>query len=384
MAAKATLKEIKPEDVVFDDRNLNRHTEKGKELVEKSFSELGAGRSGVSDRNGKMIAGNLSVETAIAKGLKIVEVETEGDAYVIVKRKDLDLDSKTDNRARKLALADNSTAAVSLDWDFEEMKAIEADFGFEVGEWGIEIPEETIAPEVEEDNYEPKAEVETDIVPGDIFEFKKGGIYHRLMCGNSLDSDAVERLMNGTKAKLLVTDPPYEIDFDYTNTMLFCENANVFVFNNDRAQIRQLANSPLEFKKFFVFHHPGCAIPQEGGNEAFLDHILVSHETMGEALRYNKGDGVRTVIKGEYRRSDFHKHEKPFVVLGTLITAYSNEGYAVLDFFSGGGSLFSACHQLNRHCYGMELDPANCQTIVNRLIALDPEIKVTKNGEKLA
>lgn len=167
------VREITPEEITLDDRNLNRHTERGKDLVNKSFSELGAGRSGLADRNGKMIAGNLSVETAIEKGLKIVEVETEGDTYLIVKRKDLDLDSTTDNRARKLALADNSTSAVSLDWDWEEMNKVEQDFGFEVGEWGVEMPgegwegeedpgsssdENSYSKKVQAPNYEPKNE----------------------------------------------------------------------------------------------------------------------------------------------------------------------------------------------------------------------------------
>ena len=140
MKEQNKVREITAEEITYDDRNLNRHTDEGRDLVDKSFSELGAGRSGVSDRNGKMVAGNLSAETAIKKGLKILEVETEGDTYVIVKRKDLDLDSKTDNRARKLAFADNSTSAVSLDWDFEEMARQEDDFGFDVGEWGVIEP----------------------------------------------------------------------------------------------------------------------------------------------------------------------------------------------------------------------------------------------------
>lgn len=178
-----TIREITPEEITLDDRNLNRHTERGKDLVNKSFSELGAGRSGLADRNGKMIAGNLSVETAIEKGLKIVEVETEGDTYLIVKRKDLDLDSTTDNRARKLALADNSTSAVSLDWDWEEMQTQAEEFGFEVGEWGIEVPEEMVyeTEEPEGGATGPGGETERKsledrflIPPFSIFDTRKG------------------------------------------------------------------------------------------------------------------------------------------------------------------------------------------------------------------
>ena len=177
------------------------------------------------------------------------------------------------------------------------------------------------------------------------------------------------------------TDPPYEIDFDYANTLLYSENCHVFIFNNDRALIRQLQNSPLEFKKFFVFHHSGTAIPQEGGNEIFLDHVLVSHEINGKPkVRYNKGKGTRSVIKGEYRRSEEHKHQKPFTFLSPIIEGYTDIGFIILDFFAGGGSLFAVSHQLKRKCYGMELDPKYCDVIVKRMIKLDDTLTVKRNG----
>jgi len=231
-----------------------------------------------------------------------------------------------------------------------------------------------------EDDFEVNDDIETDIVIGDLFEIGE----HRLLCGDSMDSDAVAKLMNGKKADMVFTDPPYELDFDYGNTLLFSENCHVFIFNNDRALIRQLNSSPLEFKKFFVFHHSGTAIPQEGGNEVFLDHVLVSHELNGKPkVRYNKGNGTRSVIKGEYRRSDEHKHQKPFSFLRPIVEGYTNEGFIILDFFAGGGSMFSLSHQLKRKCYGMELDPKYCQVIIDRMKKLDPTLKIKRNGQAI-
>jgi DNA modification methylase len=158
----------------------------------------------------------------------------------------------------------------------------------------------------------------------------------------------------------------------------------VFIFNNDRALIRQLKESPLKFKKFFVFNHSGTAIPQEGGNEIFLDHVLVSHELNGEPIvRYNKGNGTRSVIKGEYRRAEEHKHQKPVSFLSPVIEGYSNEGFIILDFFAGGGSMFSISHKLKRKCYGMELDPKYCQVIIDRMKKLDPSLVIKKNGVEI-
>ena len=114
----------------------------------------------------------------------------------------------------------------------------------------------------------------------------------------------------------------------------------------------------------------------------FLDHVLVSHEINGKPkVRYNKGNGTRSVIRGEYRHSLEHKHQKPISFLQPIIEGYSDKGFIILDLFSGGGSLFAAANQLKRKCYGMELDPKYCQVIVDRMRKLDPNITIKKNGE---
>lgn len=232
--------------------------------------------------------------------------------------------------------------------------------------------------EVIEDEYDDTLPEHPATALGDLYEI---GV-HRLLCGDSTDSDKVARLMNGEKAEMVFTDPPYEIDFDYSNAALFSKDAHIFIFNNDRAIIRQLSKSPFEFKGFFVFNHSGTAIPQEGGHEVFLDHILISHEVNGNpSVRYNKGEGTRTVIRGEYRHSENHKHEKPNNLLSPIVKGYSNTRQIVLDFFSGGGSLMATCEQLDRKCYSMELDPKHCDVIVKRMIKLNPALTIKRNGK---
>ena len=237
----------------------------------------------------------------------------------------------------------------------------------------------TVAEAVEDDYEVPEVEeIKTDIVVGDLFEIGE----HRLLCGDSTKREDVERLMNGEKADMVFTDPPYEIDFNYNLIKEYSENCHIFIFNNDRAIIRQLQLSPFLFKGFFIFYHSGTAIPQEGGHEVFLDHVLVSHEINGKPkVRYNKGMGTRTVIKGEYRRQKSHKHEKPASFLSPILSGYSNKEFIILDCFAGGGKLYTICEQLNRKCYGMELDPKYCQVIVDRMRKLDPDLVIKKNGE---
>lgn len=109
------------QDLKLDDRNANRGTDRGQSLLAQSLTKLGAGRSIVCDRNGKVIGGNKTLEQAITLGLDIVPVITRGDRLVVVIREDLDLD--TDPKARSLALADNRIAELDLDWDEDQVLA---------------------------------------------------------------------------------------------------------------------------------------------------------------------------------------------------------------------------------------------------------------------
>ena len=108
-------KVIDIEELAQDAHNFNKGNEQGQQLMERSFKELGAGRSILLDRNGNIIAGNKSQKAAIAAGIKRVRViETTGDELVAVKRTDVDIDSA---EGRKMAYLDNLTTQVNLTWD---------------------------------------------------------------------------------------------------------------------------------------------------------------------------------------------------------------------------------------------------------------------------
>lgn len=103
-------------DLLPDDRNANKGTERGAALLEKSLQQFGAGRSVLVDRDGRVIAGNKTLEGAAALGIDdVVVVQTDGKKLVVVQR--LDLDLQKDRRARELAIADNRTNQINLDWD---------------------------------------------------------------------------------------------------------------------------------------------------------------------------------------------------------------------------------------------------------------------------
>ena len=124
-------------DIIPDSHNFNAGTEKGREMIEKSFRELGAGRSILLDKNNRIIAGNKSQQAAIAAGItKVRIVDTEGDEIVAVRRRDVDLDSKV---GRELAFADNATQQVSLAWDEAELQQAAQDYGLDIADFGFDI-----------------------------------------------------------------------------------------------------------------------------------------------------------------------------------------------------------------------------------------------------
>ena len=109
--------------LLLDDANANKGTKRGREALAKSLKKYGAGRSVLVDKNGRVMAGNKTVEQARAAGMKqIAVVEVDGSTLVAVQRNDLDL--KKDKRAKELAVADNRVAEMDLDWNIDVLKVV--------------------------------------------------------------------------------------------------------------------------------------------------------------------------------------------------------------------------------------------------------------------
>ena len=116
---------MKISDLIQDDRNANKGTARGRKAVEKSLEQFGAGRSVLIDREGRIIAGNKTAESAAASGMQdVIVVKTDGSQLVAVQRTDLSLN---DPKARGLAVADNRTAEIGLDWDLAILGELSAD-----------------------------------------------------------------------------------------------------------------------------------------------------------------------------------------------------------------------------------------------------------------
>ena len=158
------METVNIEELVQDQHNFNKGTEEGARLMEKSFTELGAGRSILIDKDGHIIAGNKSQKAAMAAGIKKVRViESDGTELIAVKRTDISIDSK---EGRELALADNLTTQVNLAWDNVELAEVAASQGIDLPDWGLdpsdfETPEQKTPTnsELDVDGFEDKVKM---------------------------------------------------------------------------------------------------------------------------------------------------------------------------------------------------------------------------------
>lgn len=214
-------------DLIPDNKNANRGTDRGRQAVRDSLENLGAGRSILIDRKGRVIAGNKTLEGAKAAGLEdVIVIQTDGSKIVAVQRTDLELD---DPVARELAVADNRTAQLGLEWDPAVLTELSSDFDLlpyfdedELKELGVEISaglgdanaaaeeEEQLADEADQLREKWKTAV------GQIWEIPsaKSSGTHRLMCGSSTSPEDVALLLSDAKPKLMVSDPPYGVNYD--------------------------------------------------------------------------------------------------------------------------------------------------------------------------
>lgn len=129
------METVKIQELIPDDKNFNKGTEKGQVLMNRSFENFGAARSVLIDRNNRIIAGNKSKETAEAHGIEdVIVIESDGDELIAVRRVDIDLDSR---KGRELALADNMTSKVNMSLDYNEIRRCVDEVQLDTEAWGI-------------------------------------------------------------------------------------------------------------------------------------------------------------------------------------------------------------------------------------------------------
>jgi site-specific DNA-methyltransferase (adenine-specific) len=373
------INEIKPNPsnprIIKDD--------KFKKLVKsiQDFPQMLELRPIVIDENNIVLGGNMRLKACIEAGLKDVPVK---------QAKEL-----TEEQKKEFIVKDNVGYG---EWDWDDL-ANNWDEQL-LTEWGLDIPnfDATVLDAEEDDFAVPDGGSETDIVLGDLFEIGE----HRLLCGDSTDTNNLDKLLLGKKPELLLTDPPYGID--YGNQLV---KGDEFTEKTNKHGWRNFGNPEWDKSKpnSGVLQYL-CQITENqiiwGGNY-FTDDLP---PTMGWLI-WDKGQRGFSLADGEMAWTSFnnalrikeyarakanreeknHPTQKPVEIMSWCFEYADrhskNEVKLVLDAYLGSGTTMVTSHQLNRICYGIEFDPKYCQVIVDRMKKLDPSLVIKKNGVAL-
>ena len=398
-----SVKELKPYD-----RNARKHQKEDVAAIVNSIKEFGFDDPiGIWGKDNTIVEGHGRLEAA--KKLKMDKVPV------------IHLDHLTDEQRRAYALAHNKTAELSSWLDDVLNDELDNIFNIDMTEFGFDL--DSIVedePEIQEDEA-PEVPEEPKAVLGDLYEV--GG--HRLICGDSTDIAVIDRLMDGVKADMVFTDPPYGVAYtggmkiengkiesngkkqikndalDYENLYQFLydvftnikvhtkEKSALYVFyahSRSREFLNAFHDASLKQRSIIIWHKTS------GGFGDFMAQYMNAYEpciygSNGETVNWYGATNEKTVWDmDKEKKCDLHPTMKPLELVGRAIKNSSKADDLVLDCFGGSGSTLIACEQLNRKCYMCELDPHYIDVIIQRYINLkgsDEDVYLIRDGEKI-
>lgn len=332
---------------------------------------------------GRVVGGHQRLKVLMDMGM------TEVDCVVV---------EMDEDKEKALNVALNK---ISGDWDKDKLALLIADLqgsDFDVSLTGFEPAEiddlfkDTLKDGVKDDDFDVGAELEkpTMIKPGDIWMLGR----HRLICGDSTKAETYDLLMGSTKANLVITDPPYNVNYEgsagkikndnmaddaFYNFLLdaytqmhsaMADDASIYVFHAD--------TEGLNFRRAFAdagFYLSGCCIWKKQSLVLGRSPYQWQHEPCLYGWKKNgkhqwyTGRKETTIWEFDKpKKNGDHPTMKPIPLLAYPIMNSSMSNSVVLDPFGGSGSTLIACEQTDRICYTVELDEKFCDVIVKRYI----------------
>ena len=385
------LADLKP-----DRNNARKHNPRNIGMVANSLREVGAARSGVIDEDGNILAGNGTYEALSEAGIEKVKiVQADGNEWVVVQRKGL-----SEKQKLKLALYDNRSAELA-EWD----KDVLADIDPEIMESMFSTDEledlldSSGGGELKGEDKVPEAPEKAISQLGDLYQLGQ----HRLLCGDSTAKDAVDKLMDGQKADMVFTDPPYGINVVGGAKPFGTVGGANTVKANTYPVIQGDHSTDLIRSLYPVWFDSGIEHYCLWGGNYFADFLPPSKgwivwDKKGRKwddnfsdfemawTSFDKPAKILThvwmgLVQGGEREKRVHPTQKPVGLLVECLNYLGKEYNNIYDPFGGSGSTLIASEKLNRKCYMMELDPQYCDVIVKRFNGLFPEIEILRNGE---
>jgi len=364
----------------------------------KEFPKMMKLRPIIIDDSNKIIGGNMRYRALIELGYSEIP---EG---WVVKASEL-----TEEEKERFIITDNIPYG---DWDYEKLGNEWDEVKLE--DWGMDLSEINIhfEPEAEEDDFDIDKAVEDAKEPicklGDIWQLGK----HRIMCGDSTKKEDVEKLMDRKKADMVFTDPPYNVNYgsivnhpawkrtQTSNGNLSTRRAGNEAIKNDNLSKEDWELFVKNYMEILLKYCDGefyiCMSNKEmytnkhifesiGGHWASFiiwhKHTFVlsmqDYHRQYEPIMYGWKEGTKHKWYGGRSQSDvwnidkprsneLHPTQKPIELCSRAIQNNTKKEMIVLDSFLGSGSTLIACEQLNRICYGMEIDPMYCDVVIRR------------------
>lgn len=385
--------------------NARTHSAEQVNKLRSSLREFGFVNPVIVDKDYGIIAGHGRVLAAKEEGIDEVPC-------VLV-------DYLTEAQKKAYIIADNRFAQ-DAGWD-EELLRIEIESlqgeDFDISLTGFEADEiadlfkDGNDKEVQDDDYDLSAALEKAafVEKGDVWTVGR----HRLMCGDATSADDVSKLMDGRKANLVLTDPPYGVSFQssdglsiqndsikgeefYQFLLSAMQNMASVLENGSAAYVFHADTEGLNFRKAFVdagFHLAGCCIWVKnslvlGRSDYQWQHEPVLYGFLQNGKHPWYSDRKQTTIWNfdKPKRNKNHPTSKPLDLLAYPISNSTQTNAIVIDTFGGSGSTLMACEQSNRICCTMELDEKYASVILRRYVedgGNPDDVYVERNGEKL-
>lgn len=363
--------------------NNPRINDNAVDAVAASIKEFGFKNPILIDKENVIIAGHTRLKAAKKLGLKEVPV--------------IRIEDLTDKQIKAFRIADNKTTELA-EWDFEllniELEGLDDEFtGFDMEELKKLFPDDT---EVIEDDFEEEPPEEPISKRGDIWLLGR----HRLMCGDSTNINDVKKLMNGNKADMLFTDPPYGVNYTGGHfhsgdvnikrpreKLIADDTANIyreflpvvlpfvdgpcymwFAGTKGREVYNALHENNTEIHALLIWHKVNATYAAMNAQYKQRHEPCLYFKPKGSTLRWIGPTTESTIW--EIKRdavNEYHPTQKPVALAAKAIK--NHDVRIVLDVFGGSGSTLIACEQLNKICYMMELDEKYADVIVNRYIS---------------
>lgn len=310
------------------------------------------------------------------------------------------LDHLSEEQRKAYTLAHNKSA--ESEWDFEILAdELESIINIDMMDFGFDLQMEDEEPKVIEDEI-PEIPEEPKAKYGDIYQLGN----HRLMCGDSTNIDDVTKLMDDNKADLLLTDPPYNVDYEGNAGKIQNDNMSDSNFKQFLTDVFSNANDVMkEGASFYIWHADSegynfrkackdvswkvrqCLIWNKNAMVMGRQDYQWKHEPClygwkdGASHNWYSDRKQTTVLEfNKPTRSELHPTMKPLDLFAYQMKNSTAKGDIVLDLFGGSGTTLMVSEQLDRNAYVMELDPRYVDAIINRWENMTGSKGVLLNG----